>query len=621
MPVRRTRRAAAALTVAALGSTGLALAPSPAAVGAAADDSTPGYSKTAITVDVLVGPANDQPCKISADLYKPDGASSSHKAPAILTTHGFGGAKDDSNQMATAKGFVNQGYVVLSYSGLGFPDTTCKISLDDPAYDGKAGKQMVDVLAGTREYTPDAGGPTRKINYVAQESKGDPRVGMIGGSYGGEIQYAVASQDPRVDALIPLITWNDLSYSLAPNNTSLTGDGTTYQTPGVAKKEWIDLFFSVGIKSGLPNGGPNPDPVTLVGCPNFVTEACTSALQLNTAGYPDPTTLKLARHASVSSYIHKIKVPTLLVQGQQDTLFNLQEAVATFRSLRHQGTPTRMIWQSWGHSHSKPAPGELNLGGSSIKDSLLGRRFLNWMNHYVRGNSAAPVGPRFSYFRDWVKYDTSTAHAGTAVAKAYKNLGSYSGAPTATLYLSGTDRLVKDRSNVRAGSPSYANTGAVATSYSETSGAEDQLNNPPTDEPGTFAAFTSRRLEHATDLVGAPRLKVYLSAPAAAATQADGPAGQLVLFAKIYDIAPGGAKTLHNRLISPTRVDDVNKPVTITLPGVVQRFAAGHRIQVVLAASDLAYAGNAAPQNVRVNTVRAAPSTLRLPLVQALDFR
>ncbi|MEP6814947.1 MAG: CocE/NonD family hydrolase C-terminal non-catalytic domain-containing protein, partial [Marmoricola sp.] len=95
---------------------------------------------------------------------------------------------------------------------------------------------------------------------------------------------------------------------------------------------------------------------------------------------------------------------------------------------------------------------------------------------------------------------------------------------------------------------------------------------------------------------------------------------KLVLFAKIYDIAPDGTKTLHDRLISPTRVRDVTKPVSITLPAVVQRFAAGHRIQVVLAASDFAYAGNAAPQVVRVNTVRAAPSTLRLPLTGPLSF-
>ena len=41
------------------------------------------------------------------------------------------------------------------------------------------------------------------------------------------------------------------------------------------------------------------------------------------------------------------------------------------------------------------------------------------MNHYVRGNSKAPVGSRFSYFRDWVSYDTRAAYAGTAIRKAY----------------------------------------------------------------------------------------------------------------------------------------------------------------------------------------------------------
>lgn len=613
MHVRRTLRAAAALTAAGLGLTGLTLATGPTASAA---DATPGYSRTAILVDVTIGPANDQTCRISADLYKPDAATRAHPAPAILTTHGFGGTKDDSNQLAIAKGFVNQGYVVLSYSGLGFGTSTCKVNLDRPAYDGKAGKQLVDVLAGTRGYLPEAGGAAKKVTFVSQESKGDPRVGMIGGSYGGQIQYAVASQDPRVDAIIPIITWNDLSYSLAPNNTD-TSAGVTYKTPGVAKKQWVDLFFGDGVISGAQ--GTSVDPTRNVGCPNFITEACTAVAQLNTAGYPDAGTLALARSASVSTYVKKIKIPTLLVQGEKDTLFNLQESIATFRSLRAQGTPTRMIWQSWGHSSSTPAPGELDFGAASIRDSLLGRRFLDWMNHYVRGNASAPVGPRFSYFRDWVRYDTSPQHAGTAVARAYRNLGSYSGAPTATLYFSGSDALVKYRSNITTGTASYANAGPAPTSYSETSGLEgSQVNNPPSDAPGTFAAFTSRPLRNATDLVGSPRLTVHLTAPVAAGTQAGGPAGQLVLFAKIYDIAPDGTKTLHNRLVSPVRVGDVTKPVTITLPAVVQRFPAGHRIQVVLAASDTAYAGNAAAQPVQIATTPATASSLQLPLVQAL---
>ena len=39
-------------------------------------------------------------------------------------------------------------------------------------------------------------GTTGRIGYVSQETAGDPRVGMIGGSYGGQIQYAVAVAGP-----------------------------------------------------------------------------------------------------------------------------------------------------------------------------------------------------------------------------------------------------------------------------------------------------------------------------------------------------------------------------------------------------------------------------------------
>ncbi|MGI9157284.1 MAG: CocE/NonD family hydrolase C-terminal non-catalytic domain-containing protein [Marmoricola sp.] len=180
---------------------------------------------------------------------------------------------------------------------------------------------------------------------------------------------------------------------------------------------------------------------------------------------------------------------------------------------------------------------------------------------------------------------------------------------------------MKSRDQITSGSASYGNAGPAPTSYSETSGLEGStVNNPPSDAPGTFAAFTSKKLKATTDLVGSPRLTVRLSDPVAAATQFINPGAHLVLFAKIYDIAPDGTKTLHDRLISPTRVTDVTRPVSITLPGVVQRFPKGHQIQVVLAASDVAYGGNALAQPVTLNLSKSAPSSLRLPLVQALRF-
>jgi predicted acyl esterase len=112
-----------------------------------------------------------------------------------------------------------------------------------------------------------------------------------------------------------------------------------------------------------------------------------------------------------------------------------------------------------------------------------------------------------------------------------------------------------------------------------------------------------------------------LSTPTAGYTQMGGPSGQLVLFAKIFDIAPDGSRVLKNRLIAPMRVPDTNKLVTVRLPGIVHRFATGHRIQIAIAASDAAYAGNTVPQRVSVMSGPDSGSTLGLPVVGKLSFQ
>jgi predicted acyl esterase len=588
----------AVLTATVLSVTGLLAAP-----GASAADPT--ITSTELQFEVTVGPDDDTTCLVDADIHVPSTATAAAPAPAVLTTNGFGGSKDDQDGAGQALG--REGYVTLSYTGLGFPDSGCKITLDDPDYDGKAAKQLVDFLGGTKADT--AGHTVDFYAAVAQDAPGDPKVGMIGGSYGGQVQFAAAGLDHRIDALIPIITWNDLSYSLAPNNTSFTR-GVTYGTPGVHKRQWSSLFFGVGITDGIQ--GSAIDPSRNVGCPNFTDQACLSKAQLDARGWPDQATLDLSRHASVSSYMQDVVAPTLLVQGQKDTLFNLQEAAATYRGMQAQGTEVKMIWQSWGHSlGGEPAPGELDLNGTSdLGSSYLGGRFLDWFNRYVKDDAAVTTGPEFTYFRDWVGYSgIATPAYGTSTAYPV-------GSPLA-LYLS-SDTLVTKKSAVRPGSQSYANApGGVGTSYSETSSqggnATDPL--PPSDSPGTFAKWTSEPLSDATVTVGMPKLTVKLDSPVAAASQAAGPDGQLVVFAKLYDVAPDGTKTLHNRLISPVRIADVTNKVEIELPGVVQRWAKGHRIQLVLAASDTAYNGNTAVLPVTIAANPADPGVLTLPVL------
>src|SRR5688500_10938342 len=82
--------------------------------------------KTTLHFRVVVGPNNEQTCDIVGDLYRPSAATRANPAPAILTTNGFGGSKDDQAYLGQVG--AERGYVVLSYSGLGFGGSGCKIS-------------------------------------------------------------------------------------------------------------------------------------------------------------------------------------------------------------------------------------------------------------------------------------------------------------------------------------------------------------------------------------------------------------------------------------------------------------------------------------------------------------
>jgi ABC-2 type transport system ATP-binding protein len=55
--------------------------------------------------------------------------------------------------------------------------------------------------------------------------------------------------------------------------------------------------------------------------------------------------------------------------------------------------------------------------------------------------------------------------------------------------------------------------------------------------------------------------------------------------------------------------------VTVTLPAIVHRFAAGHRLRLVIAGSDAAYRGSPLAASVTVLTDPRDPGTLTVPVV------
>ncbi|GAP49960.1 S15 family peptidase [Streptomyces azureus] len=90
---------------------------------------------------------------------------------------------------------------------------------------------------------------------------------MIGCSYGGAVQLATASVDHRLDALVPVITRNDLAYSLGPNN-AVGGSGV----PGVFKWQWTNGFYPIGEGQPLLQPSPDPSRINSLACLHFVTQ-------------------------------------------------------------------------------------------------------------------------------------------------------------------------------------------------------------------------------------------------------------------------------------------------------------------------------------------------------------
>jgi ABC-2 type transport system ATP-binding protein len=566
----------------------------------------PAYRVKAVRITTHVaaeGILKQATCVVDADLYTPKGVDRRHPAPALLTTNGYGGSKTHLGALAAS--YSRLGYVVLAYSGLGFGSdpqakrqgSDCKITFDDREHDGAAAKQLVDFLAGARNAIDGT-----RVDYVLRDTvahdgrryANDPRVGMIGESYGGQVQFAAAAVDPRIDTLVPLITWNDFAYSLSPNNAGLAQTSVRNRTPGVQKVQWTGVFLSAGAQAGVRGAGSASTRVGM--CPNFSDEMCEAMSTVNALGYADDKAQATLRRVSVSSYVSKVRVPVLLGQGETDTLFPLREAIATYTALRAQGTPVRMIWQQWGHSVAA-RPGEYD--PRHIERSYEGREITRWLDFWLKQRGHRPPMD-FTYYADWLD-------KGGNVWPAFVSAPSYPLPGTTTLWASGS-RLRASTEALAPGSLTAVAPPAAPMSAGEPAPMVEADFVP--DAPGTSAILSTRPLRQPVDVVGAPRALLRLSSTTA---QPARPSSMLVAFVKLYDVAPDGSVDPATRLVAAVRVGDLSKPVDVALPALVHRFPAGHRMQLVVSLTDFAYHGNAQAQVVTLTTSPTAPTSLTLP--------
>ncbi len=561
-------------------------------------------------VPTVTGPHHDIRVDLDTRLYVPKSASRRKRAPAILMTHGFGGSKDSTEVRTTARFFASHGYIVLTYSSSGFGKSGGCVTLQSADYDVKSARQLITKVLEPRK-------------DVRRDRRGVV-VGTIGGSYGGGGQLPLAAADKRVRASIVGRSWNNLAYSLDPNNRIVPGDRTglehTRNEQGVFKFEWTSLFYALGNAQPAMGGGACPqakvasgDPAEIAAtpnCPGFYLALCAVYTTLAATGTTDADARRLIAHASASTYLRRVRNPVLLVQGQSDTLFNLNDATSTYLSLKRRGVPVGMIWNSGGHGGYDSRPGEceaydgVDRSVGKMSNCYLSLRSLGWMDHWLRGQRGGR-GPGFTYYRDWVKY------AGRGPADEQYGAAARFPLPQTTRYtLSGRSQLRPSPRKARSASVTMLNpAGGLPAAYSETSqfsgpAASPNLARPPMEIAGQHVTFDSPRLRRRLDSVGIPMARLRI-------TNRNGQ--DMVFFAKVYDVNRRGKATLIHRLIAPVRVPAtaVGKPVRFAFAGFAHRFGKGHRVRLVLATTDdTSYNAKTAD----VLTVRTGPgSTFVLP--------
>ncbi|MEU1266065.1 alpha/beta fold hydrolase [Streptomyces cellulosae] len=471
------------------------------------------------------------------------------RRPAVLLGHGFGGSKEDVR--AQAEDLARDGYAVLTWSARGFGRSTGKIGLNDPQGEVADVSRLVDWLATRPE--------------VRLDKAGDPRVGMAGNSYGGAIALLGAGYDDRVDAVAPAITYFDLAEALFPN--------------GVFKKLWAGAFVT--------SGG---------GCARFEPELCAMYERVAESGVPDERARALLEARSPVAVADRIDVPTLLMQGQTDSLFPLGQADAAARAIRANGAPVTVDWLAGGHDGGDP------------ENDRLHARVRAWFDRYLKGDKSADTGPAFRVTRTGgVDSTDGQAQLRGASADAYPGL--HSGEQT--VKLTGREQ--------RFANPAGANPPAVsALPGIGGSGGLSQLSSlgvgVSLDFPGQHARFESAPVARDLRVTGSPTVTVRVTSTG----------DDAVLFAKLYDVGPGGGQqVLPSQLVTPVRVEGARagKDVELTLPAVDHEVRKGHRLRLVLASTDLAYASPAAPATYTVSlegdlTVPTAPgvTTAAAPL-------
>lgn len=269
-------------------------------------------------------------------------------APTILMGPGWGSAGDTAVDAPDGPDSVGipalhaAGYNVLTWDPRGFGASGGKAMVDSVDYEARDVQQLLTWVASQPAALVDA--------------PGDPRAGMVGGSYGGGVQFITAAVDCRVDAIVPIIAWHSLVSSLYKNRT--------------AKEGWATILSAAASAASL-------DP--------HITAANQRAMEHGVLSDEDVAWFAARGPGDL---VKDVRVPTMIVGGTVDTLFTLDEDVTNYRMLRDAGVPVSMYWFCGGHGLCTTDPGD---------GHRMAERVVAWLDRWVKRDRSVDVGPRIDF--------------------------------------------------------------------------------------------------------------------------------------------------------------------------------------------------------------------------------
>ena len=219
--------------------------------------------------------------------------------------------------------------------------------------------------------------------FSGQADISDTQIGAMGLSLGGGEVWNAAVAGVPFKAIVPAITWTNLASALNPN--------------GVAKTGLVGILAQ---KVPLANWDP------------ALAQTAQDLLQGNVTQAVKST--EAAR--SPRSQIHALTVPTLMLQGRHDFLFDMDQATAAWKLL---AGPKRLYLGDLGHP---PAKNPADEQAVYIGDAVI------WFEHYLAGAGSAGVDNVI------LAHDPFDEDSGTVYKKLPKTT-------TASVNLPGTTKL------------------------------------------------------------------------------------------------------------------------------------------------------------------------------------